>query len=78
MRAISAIYGGAAKLAGRLAGLGRRPDFVCADCERWARCGLPASDDCIIRAAQIARGDWELRRRARWLSLIMGRPMPPH
>jgi hypothetical protein len=37
----------------------RRPrDFTCGDCERSDRCGLPPSDRCIVRAAQIARGDW--------------------
>jgi hypothetical protein len=44
-------------------------DFVCTDCERWARCGMPSSDDCIFKAEQIARGDWKLRRRAKALSL---------
>ena len=34
----------------------RRSDFTCGDCERWERCGLPPHDDCIHRAAQIARG----------------------
>jgi hypothetical protein len=47
-------------------------DFVCADCERWARCGLASSDDCVFRAEQIARGDWQMRRRVKALSLAMG------
>ena len=46
-------------------------DFVCADCERWARCGLASSDDCVFRAEQIARGDWQMRR-VKALSLAMG------
>jgi hypothetical protein len=33
----------------------QRPDFVCGDCERWERCGLPPSDKCIAKAEQIAR-----------------------
>lgn len=47
----------------------REPDFVCADCERTDRCALPPSKTCIVRAAQIARGDWKAKRRAR---LIIG------
>jgi len=38
--------------------LWRRPEFTCGDCERSDRCGLPPSDRCIVKAAQIARGDW--------------------
>lgn len=53
-----------AKLAGAVAALRRQRDFVCGDCERWARCGLASSEDCVARAAQIARGDWTMRRRA--------------
>jgi hypothetical protein len=34
----------------------RRPDFSCGECERWQRCGLPPHADCIVRAAQLARG----------------------
>jgi hypothetical protein len=54
----------------------RTAGFVCADCERWARCGLASSDDCVVRAAQIARGDWKMRRRARAASFVMGWPIP--
>jgi hypothetical protein len=42
----------------------RRPEFTCGDCERSERCGLPPSDRCIVRAAQIARGDWTKKRLA--------------
>jgi hypothetical protein len=34
----------------------RKPDFSCGECERWQRCGLPPHEDCIVRAAQLARG----------------------
>jgi hypothetical protein len=27
--------------------------FTCGDCERWERCGMKPSDQCITRAAQI-------------------------
>jgi hypothetical protein len=38
--------------------LRRRPEFTCGDCERSKRCGLPPSERCIVKAAQIASGDW--------------------
>ena len=62
------------KLASTLASPQRPADFVCADCERWARCGMPSSDNCIYRAEEIARGDWRVRRRVKALSLAMGWP----
>ncbi len=40
-------------------------DFTCGDCERSNRCGLPPSKTCIVRADQIARGDWKAKRRAK-------------
>ena len=47
--------------------LGRQPDQLsCGECERWERCGLPPSDQCITRAAQIARRDEEPDRPPRW------------
>jgi len=37
----------------------RQPrEFTCGDCERSDRCGLPPSERCIVKAAQIASGDW--------------------
>jgi hypothetical protein len=53
------------KLASTLASRRRSADFVCADCKRWARCGMPSSDNCIYRAEEIARGDWRVRRRVK-------------
>jgi hypothetical protein len=61
-----------ARLSGFLSGLFRETEFTCSDCERWARCGLPPNDDCVVRAAQLERGDWKLRRRARALSRTIG------
>ena len=50
----------------RLAGLGaalrRSSEFTFGDCERSDRCGSPPGETCIIRAAQIARGDWKRKR----------------
>jgi len=50
----------------------RHEDFTCSDCERWERCGLPPNDACVVRAAQLTRGDWKLRRQARALSRTIG------
>jgi hypothetical protein len=60
------------RIAGVVAKLRRQDEFTCGDCERSDRCGLPPSEDCVIRAAQLARGDWELRRRMRALSRSIG------
>jgi hypothetical protein len=57
-----------AKFADTLAALRRRSGFTCGDCERSDRCGLPPSDRCIVRAEQIVRGDWKIKRRAKALS----------
>jgi len=68
MSMINSVY----ELLGKLASFvwrQREPDFVCGDCERADRCALPPSKTCIVRAAQIARGDWKAKRRAR---LIIG------
>jgi hypothetical protein len=55
----------------------RQPsEFVCGDCDRWARCGMPSSDNCIFKAEQVARGDWQMKRLSKALSLAMGCPMP--
>jgi hypothetical protein len=32
-----------------------RSDFVCGECERLERCGLPPDKRCIVMVAQIAR-----------------------
>jgi hypothetical protein len=43
----------------------RGEEFVCGDCEEWQRCGLPPNENCVVRAAQIARlGEKPLRRTA--------------
>jgi hypothetical protein len=63
-RAIQGVFAGFAR---KMAALRRRPDFTCGDCERSDRCGLPPSDRCIARAAQIARGDWDRKRRVNLL-----------
>ena len=64
------------KAAGTLWSLRQPVEFACSDCERWARCNLPSSDDCIFKAEQIARGDWQMKRLTKALSLAMGWPRP--
>lgn len=59
----TAIQGVFASFARTVAALRRRPDFTCGDCERSDRCGLPPSDRCIVKVAQIAHGDWHRKRR---------------
>ena len=64
------------RLGSTVSSLRQSAEFVCGDCERWARCGMPSSDNCIFKAEQIARGDWQMKRLSKELSLAMGRPMP--
>ncbi len=60
------------KIASALGSLHRPVEFTCGDCERWARCGMPSSDDCIFKAEQIARGDFQTKRLTKALSLATG------
>jgi hypothetical protein len=57
MRALDAIQELIAKAASQLARRRQGADFVCGECERWQRCGLPPSNRCIVMAAQIASGE---------------------
>ena len=44
---------------GRIAGFltgGKRNEFTCGDCLMNERCGLPPSEECVARAAQIESG----------------------
>ncbi len=40
----------------------RLSGFQCGDCSRVESCGLPPNDKCIVRAMQIAQGEWQRRR----------------
>jgi hypothetical protein len=60
------------RLSGILSSLFQEPEFTCSDCERWERCGLPPDAACVVRAAQLERGDWKLRRQATALSRTVG------
>jgi len=64
MRAIGSLKAVASAIAGRMVALRSRPDFYCGQCERWERCGLPPSEDCIHRAMQIERDGGRSRRSA--------------
>jgi len=67
MRAIQSLKAAFRAIAGRIAAARSRPDFYCGQCERWERCGLPPSENCIVRLAQIARdGEASTRRSANW------------
>ncbi|HEY1365233.1 MAG TPA: hypothetical protein VGF60_23520 [Xanthobacteraceae bacterium] len=46
-----------------VARLRARPAFVCGECERWQRCGLPPDKRCVVMAAQIARDGEPVARR---------------
>ena len=61
-----------ARLSDVLSRLHREPEFTCSDCERWERCGSPPDEACVVKAAQLERGDWKLRRQARALSRTVG------
>jgi len=67
MRLSTAIRSVLAGIAKRNAARRRLADFTCADCDRWQRCDLPPNTRCLARQEQIARGDWEDRRRAKAL-----------
>jgi hypothetical protein len=65
MRTFETVRGIFPKRMALISRISRRPrksDFTCGDCERWERCGLPPHDDCIHRAAQIARGATPVKR----------------
>jgi hypothetical protein len=64
MRAIDSLKAIASAIAGRMAASRRRPDFYCGQCERWVRCGLPPSEDCIHRAMQMESDAGRSRRSA--------------
>jgi hypothetical protein len=64
MRAIDSLKAVASAIAGRMAAPRRRPDFYCGQCERWVRCGLPPSEDCIHRAMQMESDAGRSRRSA--------------
>lgn len=61
-----------ARLSGFLCNLFRELEFTCSDCGRWQRCGLPPDVACVVRAAQLERGDWKLRRQTRALNRTIG------
>jgi hypothetical protein len=61
-----------ARLSSLVSSLHREPEFTCSDCEMCEHCGSPPNENCVVKAAQLERGDWKLRRRARALSCTVG------
>jgi hypothetical protein len=55
MRALDAVERVIADFAARVARRRERPASSCGACERWQRCGLPPSKNCIVMVAQLAR-----------------------
>jgi hypothetical protein len=53
------------RIAGFIVASMREPEFTCGDCERNARCGLPPTPDCVVRAAQIERNGGQPIKRKR-------------
>jgi len=49
-------------LAKRIAGPRPESGLVCSECERWRRCGLPPSNNCVVMLEQIAREGRASRR----------------
>ena len=54
MRALDAVKRVVAGLA-ELKARRRSSEFMCGECERWERCGLPPDENCIVKVAQLAR-----------------------
>ena len=71
MQVFDFVQGVLAKLASMSATLRRSSEFNCGDCERIERCGLPPSNDCIEKAAQIERGWTRPTKLRRWRYLVM-------
>lgn len=55
MRSFDLFPGFFGKLASLVAAWFHRSDFMCGECEQWQRCGRPPSNECIVKAQQIAR-----------------------
>jgi hypothetical protein len=64
MRALDAVKVGIASLAAVIVRRRRKSAAVCGECERWERCGLPPSRNCIVMAAQLARDGGRPARRS--------------
>lgn len=45
--------------------------FTCGDCERKERCGLPPTNDCSIKLAQIARDPTGYQQRMKMRAAIL-------
>ena len=72
MQAFHSIRAVIDRIGRQLAAAGTKSDFTCGECERWERCGQPPSEDCVIRAAQIARDGDRISRRTSWWRASLG------
>jgi hypothetical protein len=63
MRALNLIQRSLGIAASMVSTMRRSREFTCGDCEQSDRCSLPPSDDCAVRAAQIARDPTGRERR---------------
>jgi len=64
MRALDVVRGVFVELTTLIIRSRQGSDFVCGECERWERCGLPPSNRCIVMVAQIARNGGRPAKRA--------------
>ena len=72
MQAFHSIRAVIDRIARQRAAARARSDFTCGECERWERCGQPPIEDCVIRAAQIARDGDRVSRRTLWWRASLG------
>jgi hypothetical protein len=61
MRAIHSVKALVTRIVSYVTTARARPVFYCAQCERWERCGLPPSEDCIPMLTQIELQGGELK-----------------
>ena len=72
MQAFHSIKAVIERITRQLAAARARSDFTCGECERWERCGQPPSEDCVIRAAQIARDGDRIPQHMSWWRAGLG------
>ena len=72
MQAFHSIRAVIDRIARQLAAARARSDFTCGECERWERSSQAPSEDCVIRAAQIARDGDRISRRTLWWRASLG------
>jgi hypothetical protein len=53
MRALHSVKAFVNGIMGHMTTARAKPIFYCSECERWERCGLPPSSDCIPMLTQL-------------------------